>query len=259
MRIDIVTIFPEPLTAMLDHSIIGRAREKGLLQVEVHDLRDWTTDKHRSVDDDPYGGGPGMVMKVEPFVRATEDLQQRTGARRVIFPTPQGKVLTQEIAEDFASEDALIILCGHYEGVDERARQAVVTDEVSLGDYVLTGGELPALVLVDAVARLQPDVLGSVASIDEESFAEDLLEHPQYTRPRSFRGAEVPDVLLGGNHEEIRQWRRRESLRRTWERRPDLLRTAHLDEEDAAFLKQLEQSEKPAIPQADSVPEGDES
>lgn len=258
MRIDIVTLFPEPVTAMLDYSIIGRARERGLLQVEVHDLRAWTTDRHQNVDDYPYGGGPGMVMKAEPFVLAAEDLQRRTGAGRVIFPTPQGKVLTHEIVEDFAAEDALIILCGHYEGVDERAREAVVTDEVSLGDYVLTGGELPALVLVDAVARLQPDVLGSVASIDEESFAEDLLEHPQYTRPRSFRGAEVPQVLLGGDHEQIRKWRRRESLRRTWERRPDLLHSAHLDEEDAAFLKQLEQSAKEAIPAADSMSEGDE-
>jgi tRNA (guanine37-N1)-methyltransferase len=258
MRIDIVTIFPEPLTAMLDYSIIGRAREKGLLQVEVHNLRDWTTDKHRTVDDYPYGGGPGMVMKAEPFVTATEELQERGGARRVLFPTPQGKVLTQEMVEEFAAEDALIILCGHYEGVDERARQAVVTDEVSLGDYVLTGGELPALAIVDAVARLQPDVLGSVASIDEESFAEELLEHPQYTRPRSFRGAEVPEVLLSGNHEEISKWRRREALRRTWERRPDLLRTADLDEEDRDFLRHLKQSEREAISQADSMSEGNE-
>jgi len=234
---------------MLDYSIVGRARERGLLQVEVHNLRDWTTDKHRSVDDYSYGGGPGMVMKAEPFVRATEDLRERSGARRVIFPTPQGRILTHEIVEDFAGEDALVILCGHYEGVDERAREAVVTDEVSLGDYVLTGGELPALIIVDAVARLQPDVLGSVASIDRESFAEDLLEHPQYTRPRCFRGAEVPEVLLNGNHEEIRKWRRRESLRRTWERRPDLLAAADLDEDERAFVRELEQRRAEATDQ----------
>jgi tRNA (guanine37-N1)-methyltransferase len=259
MRIDIVTIFPDPLTAMLDYSIIGRAREKKRLRVEVHDLRDWTTDKHRSVDDYPYGGGPGMVMKAGPLVRAAEQLQERTDARRVVFPTPQGRVLTQSLIEDLAAEDALILLCGHYEGIDERAREAVVTDEVSLGDYVLTGGELPALVIVDAVARLQPDVLGSVASIDQESFAEDLLEHPHYTRPRSFRGRDVPEVLLGGNHEEIRKWRRRESLRRTWERRPDLLRVAGLDEEDTAFLDELQRTGGEQASQHDSVLEGDRS
>jgi tRNA (guanine37-N1)-methyltransferase len=173
-----------------------------------------------------------------------EELQPQSGARRVILLTPQGRLLTQSLVEELAAEPALILLCGHYEGVDERARTAA-TDEISIGDYVLTGGELPALVIADAVARLQPEVLGSVASADDESFAEGLLEHPQYTRPRSFRGQDVPEVLLSGNHEEIRKWKRRECLRRTWERRPDLLARALLDEDDLAFLQQLREQGKP--------------
>jgi tRNA (guanine37-N1)-methyltransferase len=218
MRIDIVTIFPEPVRSMLDFSIIGRARERGALTVEVHDLRDWTTDRHRSTDDYPNG---------------------QSGARRAVYLTPQGRLLTQALVEELAAEDALVLVSGHYEGLDERARQLAITDEVSIGDYLLTGGELPALVLTDAVARLQPDVLGSVASADEESFVEGLLEHPHYTRPRTYRDLDVPEVLLGGHHEEIRRWRRRESIRRTWERRPDLLADADLDGEDLAFLREL--------------------
>ncbi|MGQ9730534.1 MAG: tRNA (guanosine(37)-N1)-methyltransferase TrmD [Candidatus Zipacnadales bacterium] len=240
MRIDILTLFPEPVEAMLGYSILGRAREQGLVSIEVHNLRDWTTDKHRQVDDYPYGGGSGMVIKAEPICRAVEELQERTGAHRVVFLTAQGRLFTHAVAEELAAEEALILVCGHYEGVDERARQLVITDEISIGDYVLTGGELPALVVTDAVVRLQPGVVGSVASIDEDSFVEGLLEHPHYTRPRSFRGLEVPKVLLEGHHEEIRRWRRRESLRRTWERRPDLLEQADLTDEDRGFLKQLQ-------------------
>ena len=240
MRIDIVTIFPEPIATMLGHSIIGRARERGHIEVNVHDLRDWTTDKHRSTDDYPFGGGPGMVMKPEPVGAAIDALKTESGTKRTIFPTPQGTPLTHALVEELEAEDGLIVVCGHYEGLDERARKAVITDEISVGDYILTGGELPALIITDAVARLQPDVLGSLASADEESFADGLLEHPHYTRPREFRGMGVPDVLLSGHHEEIRKWKRRESLRRTWERRRDLLQQADLDEDDIAFLKELE-------------------
>jgi len=239
MRIDIVTIFPEPVRSMLDFSIIGRARERGALTVEVHDLRDWTTDRHRSTDDTPFGGGAGMVMKPEPVCEAVEAIRNQSGAERAVYLTPQGRLLTQALVEELAAEDALVLVSGHYEGLDERARQLAITDEVSIGDYLLTGGELPALVLTDAVARLQPGVLGSVTSADEESFAEGLLEHPHYTRPRTYRGLDVPEVLLGGHHEEIRRWRRRESIRRTWERRPDLLANADLDEDDLAFLAEL--------------------
>jgi len=239
MRIDIVTIFPEPVRSMLGFSIIGRARERGALTVEVHDLRDWARDRHRSTDDYPFGGGAGMVMKPEPVCEAVEAIREQSGARRTVYLTPQGRLLTQALVEELAAEEALILVSGHYEGLDERARQLVITDEVSIGDYLLTGGELPALVLTDAVARLQPGVVGSVASVDEESFAEGLLEHPHYTRPRSYRGLDVPEVLLGGHHEEIGRWRRRESLRRTWERRPDLLANADLGEDDLAFLAEL--------------------
>ena len=239
MRIDIVTLFPEPVRSMLDYSILGRARERGAVIVEVHDLRDWTADRHRSADDYPYGGGAGMVMKPEPVCEAVEDLRERTGARRVVYMTAQGRPLTQALVEELAAEAALTVVSGHYEGLDERARQLAITDEVSIGDYLLTGGELPALVLTDAVARLQPDVLGCLASTDEESFVDGLLEYPHYTRPRGYRGLDVPEVLLGGNHEAIRVWRRRESIRRTWERRPDLLETADLDADDEAFLAEL--------------------
>ncbi|MBM3499001.1 MAG: tRNA (guanosine(37)-N1)-methyltransferase TrmD [Armatimonadetes bacterium] len=239
MRIDILTIFPGPVRSMLGYSIIGRARERGALTVEVHDLRDWTTDRHRSTDDYPYGGGAGMVMKPEPVCEAVDDLRGRTGARRVVYLTPQGRPLTQALVEELAAEEALILVSDHYEGLDERARQLVITDEISLGDYLLTGGELPALVLTDAVARLQPDVLGSLASTDEESFVDGLLEYPHYTRPREYRGLEVPEVLAGGNHAAIRAWRRRESIRRTWERRPDLLEHAELDDDDETFLAEL--------------------
>ena len=257
MRIDIVTVFPEPLRAMLDYSILRRARERGLIEIEVHDLRDWTRDKHRSTDDYPYGGGPGMVMKPEPVCEAVDDLRERTGAGRVLFPTPQGTPLTQALVEELAAEDAFIIVCGHYEGLDERARQAVITDEISVGDYVLTGGEIPALLIIDAVARQQPDVLGSLASVDEESFAEGLLEHPHYTRPREYRGMGVPETLLGGHHEQIEKWRRQESLRRTWERRPELLHEAALDDDEIEFIRELERGALAS--QGDAAPERDES
>jgi len=245
MRIDVVTIFPEAFPGFLGCSLLGRARERGVAEVVVHDLRRWTTDRHHVVDDAPYGGGPGMVMKPEPFFAAADELRGAESVR-IILTSPQGRLLDHELVEELAAEDRFIILCGHYEGVDERVREGLVTDEVSIGDYVLTGGELPALVLVDAVVRLQPGVLGSVASVDEDSFAEGLLKYPQYTRPAEFRGLQVPEVLLTGHHAEVRRWRRREALARTLQRRPELLAEAGLSEEDEQILEELRRAAPPA-------------
>jgi tRNA (guanine37-N1)-methyltransferase len=222
MRIDVITIFPEMVNAALDYSMVKRARDAGLIDVNVLNLRDFATDRHRMTDDTPCGGGGGMIMKPEPIAAAVDSVRSDDGPSRVILTDPQGVTFTQEMARELATEPHVVVICGHYEGVDERVRQLVVTDEVSIGDYVLTGGELPALVIVDAVARLQPGVLGDVAAPDKDSFAESLLEYPQYTRPREFGGIEVPEVLLGGNHAEITRWRRTQQLLRTRERRPDL-------------------------------------
>ncbi len=244
MRIDVVTIFPEVFTGPLQCSILMRAQEKGLLAVRVHDLRAWTTDKHHVVDDYPYGGGAGMVMKPEPWFLAVRELRTQSPAPpRVLFFTPQGDRLDHQRAVRLAQEASLLLLCGHYEGVDARVRDALVDEEISIGDYVLTGGELPALVLIDAVARLLPGVLGNEESAEQESFASGLLEHPHYTRPAEYDGLEAPAVLLSGHHEEIRKWRRRESLRRTRARRPDLLAGANLTDEDRRFLAEIEAEE----------------
>jgi tRNA (guanine37-N1)-methyltransferase len=222
------------------HSIIGRARESGALQLHVVDLRDYTHDRHRTADDAPYGGGAGMVMKVEPLDEAIAGLRRNAqGTVRVILMSPQGRRLDQRVVEELARESHLALICGHYEGVDERVREHLVDDEISIGDYVLTGGELPALVLVDAVARLIPGVLGKAESAEEESFRDGLLEYPQYTRPEEYRGWRVPEVLLSGHHAMIARWRRRESLRRTLERRPDLLACARLTADDLEVLKEL--------------------
>jgi len=222
------------------HSIIGRARESGALQLRVVDLRDYTHDRHRTADDAPYGGGAGMVMKVEPLDEAIAGLRRNAqGTVRVILMSPQGRRLDQRVVEELARESHLALICGHYEGVDERVREHLVDDEISIGDYVLTGGELPALVLVDAVARLIPGVLGKAESAEEESFRDGLLEYPQYTRPEDYRGWRVPEVLLSGHHAMIARWRRRESLRRTLERRPDLLACARLTADDLEVLKEL--------------------
>mgnify|MGYP000330213855 FL=1 len=241
MRIDIVTIFPEAF-APLDLSILGRARAAGIVDIRVHNLRDFTTDRHRTVDDYPYGGGAGMVMKPEPFFAAVEAIMReaRTSRPRIILTTPQGRLFTQEIARELASWDHLILLCGHYEGVDERVAQGLATDEISIGDYVLTGGELAAMVIVDAVVRLIPGVVGEEESVRQDSFSEGLLDYPQYTRPPEFRGMRVPEVLLSGHHEQIRRWRRKEALRRTLLRRPDLLRKANLTEEDRRLLEEIQ-------------------
>jgi tRNA (guanine37-N1)-methyltransferase len=221
MKIDIVTIFPEMCTGPLGVSIIGRAQEAGLVQISVHDLRQWSTDRHRRVDDEPYGGGQGMVMRCEPLFAAVEAL--RTEQSRVVLMTPQGRRLDQPLVESFTASAHLIILCGHYEGIDHRVVEALVTDEVSIGDYVLTNGAIAANVFTDAVVRLLPGVLGDERSAAEDSFSEGLIEAPAYTRPPDFRGLKVPPVLVSGHHAKIAAWKKAESLRRTSQNRPDLL------------------------------------
>ncbi len=241
MLFQILTTFPGIVEAVAGESILGRARQKGLIGVEAVNIRDFTSDKHRTTDDAPFGGGPGMVMKCEPVFDAVEALVSRVPGRRprILLMTPQGRRFDQSLAEELAAESHLIFVCGRYEGVDERIREHLVTDEVSIGDYVLTGGELAAMVIVDAVARLLPGVLGAEESPESESFSSGLLEYPQYTRPAEFRGHKAPEVLLSGNHEQIRKWRRAQALARTLKRRPDLLETAALTEEDRSILERL--------------------
>lgn len=240
LRLHVLTIFPDIFTSPLQQSILKRAQEKSLVRVDVHDLRRFTCDRHRSTDDDPYGGGPGMIMKPEPLVRGLEVLRAGEGRLHVVLTCPQGKPFTQRRARELASEEALLFICGRYGGVDDRVR-AYVDEELSIGDYVLTGGELAALVMMDAIIRLIPGVLGNEDSADDDSFAEALLDAPQYTRPREFRGQEVPAVLLSGDHQRIKRWRRREALRRTLERRPELLERALLTDEDRELLAELPQ------------------
>ncbi|HEX3031349.1 MAG TPA: tRNA (guanosine(37)-N1)-methyltransferase TrmD [Bacillota bacterium] len=234
---DILTLFPEMFTP-LETSILGKAREKGLLEINTVNIRDYTLDKHKTADDSPFGGGAGMVLKPEPVFRAVDSLTQRDGSRpgTIILLCPQGETFSQALAQELAREDHLVLLCGHYEGIDERIREGLITREISIGDYVLTGGELPAMVVVDAVCRLLPGVLGESSSAVEESFSEGLLEYPQYTRPRDFNGLRVPEVLLSGDHEKIRLWRRQQSLLRTMSRRPDLLREEQLSAADRKLL-----------------------
>lgn len=224
MRIDILTLFPGMFRGPFDESIIKRAIDAGIVEIHVHDIRDWAEGRHSVADDYPYGGGPGMVLKPEPVFAATEAILERTPLRGpVIAMTPIGRRFSHEIAVDLASEDRLIVLCGHYEGFDARVHQELVTDEISVGDYVLSGGEIPAMVLTDAVVRQLPGALGCAESAQEESFTDGLLEAPHYTRPPEFRGLEVPDVLLSGHHGEVAKWRRRQNLLLTARRRPDLL------------------------------------
>lgn len=220
----VMTLFPDMIMNGLNTSITGRAREKGLINFEAVNIRDFTKEKHGHVDDYPYGGGAGMVMQAQPVYDAYQHIAAKAGEyTRVIHMTPQGKVFNQSMAKELAKEENLIFLCGHYEGIDERVLEMIVTDEVSIGDYVLTGGELPAMVMIDTIARLVPGVLNNDASAVEESFSDNLLEYPQYTRPEEFRGKRVPEVLLSGHHAKIAQWRKEQSLIRTRNRRPDLL------------------------------------
>lgn len=241
MKIDIVTIFPEMVEAGLAVGVIGRARQQGVLDIVVHNLRDFTTDRHHVVDDVPFGGGPGMVMKPEPLFTACDAITARRGAAAaVLLMSPAGRPFTQADARRLAALPHVVVLCGRYEGIDERVREVVATEEVSIGDYVLSGGELPALVVVDAVSRLVPGVVGDEQSIEDDSFTRGLLDYPHYTRPAEYRGHRVPDVLTSGHHGEIRKWRRREALRRTMERRPELLATATLDADERKFLDELQ-------------------
>lgn len=240
MRIDVVTIFPDVFPGPLEAGVIGRGRIRGLLEVRVWDLREFTDDRHRTVDEPPYGGGAGMVMKAEPFLRAVDAIRRAVPAPGpVLLTSPQGRRFTQARARALAAAPQLTILCGRYEGVDERVVAILDAEEASIGDYVLSGGELPAMVIIEAVGRLVPGVVGEAASVREDSFSTGLLDHPHYTRPADLAGHAVPQVLLSGHHEEIRRWRRREALRRTLARRPDLLDEAALDEEARAWLREL--------------------
>jgi len=239
MRFDVFSLFPEVFSEYLNTSILKRAQELKALEVHTHNIRDWTTDKHHTTDDTPYGGGGGMVMKPEPVFAAIEDVLGTPPVCPVILLTPQGRTFNQKIAFELAEHERIALLCGRYESVDERIRQHLVTDAISIGDYVLTGGELPALIIIDAVTRLLPGVLGDPKAPLDDSHATGLLEYPHYTRPPQFRGWGIPDVLLSGNHAEIDRWRRQESLRRTYHLRPDLLLKAELSQEDLDFLAQL--------------------
>jgi tRNA (guanine37-N1)-methyltransferase len=244
MKFDILTLFPKMFSSPLQESILGKAIEKGLIQIRTINIRDFTTDKHHVVDDTPYGGGQGMVMKVEPIARAIESIKSQSPSAWTIYLTPQGKPFNQEMALRLSSKSHLILLCGRYEGVDERVKELFVDEEISIGDYVLTGGELAAMVIVDTVSRLLPGVLGSDRSAVEDSFFHSLLEYPQYTRPSNFRGSEVPEVLLSGNHTAVSLWRRREALKRTSIRRPDLLAKAQLSSEDKKLLEEILQQSR---------------
>lgn len=238
MKYTVLTLFPEMIEQAMSTSITGRAMEKGLIHLEAVNIRDYADNKHNRVDDYPYGGGAGMVMQAEPVYRAYMDKAgENSGARRVIYLTPQGKVFNQDMAESLSKEEELFFLCGHYEGIDERVLETIVTDHISIGDYVLTGGELPALVVMDAISRLVEGVLNNDESAQTESFYDNLLEYPQYTRPDVWQGKKVPQVLLSGHHKNIQEWRRQQSILRTLLRRPDLLENAPLTKKDIDFLR----------------------
>lgn len=248
MRIDVLTLFPGMFHGFMSESIIGKAVDKGAVSIRLVNFREYANNKHLAVDDYPYGGGGGMVLKPEPVFAAVEALIEESSSGkskpRIILMCPQGAPYTQKMAEQLAQEEHLVFLCGHYEGYDERIREHLVTDEISIGDYVLTGGELPAMVVIDSVVRLLPGVLGNEMSAVTDSFSTGLLEYPQYTRPADFRGWKVPEVLLSGHHGRIEQWRHRESLYRTWQRRPDMLRDRPLSDQEKAWIEEWERSKE---------------
>lgn len=269
LRFDVFSLFPEVFNPYLQTSILQRARQRDLVEIHLHNIRDWTSDRHHTTDDEPFGGGGGMVMKPEPIFAAVESVLGAPPAGKVILLTPQGRLFTQAVAQELASlalntsaqPGRLALICGRYEGVDERVRQHLVHDEISIGDYVLTGGELAALVVIDAVSRLLPGVLGDPEGAWEDSHASGLLEYPHYTRPAEFRGWRVPEVLISGDHARVRRWRREQALLRTWQRRPDLLARAVLTPEDRKFLDRLKAapaeqppSEAPAAAEPDTQP-----
>jgi tRNA (guanine37-N1)-methyltransferase len=253
MQFEVFTLLPEVFPSYLETSIIKRARERGLIHVRVHNIRDYTHDKHHMTDDTPYGGGGGMVMKPEPVFEAVESVlglnTEQTPPELdsnipIILLTPQGRVFNQSIAQELSQHEHIVLLCGRYEGVDERIREHLVTDEISIGDYVLTGGELPALILIDAISRFLPDVLGDPTGAQDDSHAMGLLEYPHYTRPPEFRGWKIPDVLLSGAHAKIDKWRREQALQRTLKKRPDMLEKAELTKEDKKFIESLKNVER---------------
>ncbi|MCK8827114.1 tRNA (guanosine(37)-N1)-methyltransferase TrmD [Natroniella acetigena] len=243
MKINVLTLFPEMFKSVLGTSMLAKAKEQELISVDLIDIRDYTQDKHRQVDDYPYGGGAGMLLKPEPIFRAIDDVDYPSQTP-IIFLTPQGETFNQAKAKELANYEELILLCGHYEGVDQRVREELITNEISLGDYVLTGGELPAMVLIDAVARLIPGVLGSQESAVEDSFYQGILDYPHYTRPRDYKGLEVPQVLLSGDHGRIERWRRKKALENTLHKRPDLLKDADLSVQDQELLAEIKQELK---------------
>lgn len=239
----VLTLFPEMIQQTLSHSIMGRAQKEGHISVEAINIRDYTLNKQKHVDDYPYGGGAGMVMQAQPIYDAYQSIAEKAKGVRVVYMTPQGRPFTQRIAEELSQEENLVFLCGHYEGIDERIIEEIVTDEISLGDFVLTGGELAAITIIDAVSRLVPGVLGKEDSFADESFSDGLLEYPQYTRPPVFHGKEVPEILLSGHHANIAKWRREQSLIRTVKKRPDLLETAELTAKERQFVERLRETE----------------
>jgi len=242
IRFDILSIFPEMFASPLHCSILKRAREKGLVEIHLHNIRDYAEDKHKMTDDAPYGGGGGMVMKVEPIDRALASILPEKEGILTVLLTPQGETFSQKMAEELSLRSRIVLICGHYEGVDERVRDHLVDKEVSMGDYILTGGELSAMIMIDAISRLVPGVLGNNESASSDSFSMGLLEYPHYTRPSDYRGWPVPEVLLSGNHREILAWRRKESLRRTYVRRPDLLEKVALSPEDRETLEEIKKN-----------------
>ena len=244
MQFEVFTLLPEVFPPYLESSILQRARQRGLIDVRLHNIRDWARDKHHTTDDMPYGGGGGMVMKPEPVFDAVESVLGPESGVPVILLTPQGRVFSQAVARELSAHERIAMICGRYEGVDERIRTRLVTDEISIGDYVLTGGELPALILIDAVTRLLPGALGDPTGAEDDSHASGLLEYPHYTRPPEFRGDAVPDILLSGDHAKIEKWRREQSLLRTLERRPDLLEKAELTEKERKFIESQKNAER---------------